>query len=96
MLVGAAALLALGAACGGEGKERLLADAACAGGGQMETAYLEGSAEHPDPVLEEVLRLQEAGEVREVAIMESFPVQIQLTACPRIIRRLEEMPRKAE
>lgn len=81
--------------CGGahyEGRADGAHKAKCEGGG--ETAYIVGSAEHPDPVLQEVLRLQDEGAARDVQIMESFPVQIRLTACPDIISQLEGMPRK--
>lgn len=53
-----------------------------------------GSAEHPDPVLEEVRRLEERGEVRDVIVMESFPVQIRLKAAPVVIEQLNAIPRE--
>lgn len=52
-----------------------------------------GSAESPDPVLERVVQLEEAGVISGVVIMESFPVQIRLMAPQQIIDELEAMPR---
>ncbi|VAX06881.1 hypothetical protein MNBD_ALPHA03-173 [hydrothermal vent metagenome] len=51
-----------------------------------------GSAETPDPVLEKVLELEKKGLIWNVIIMESFPVQIQLTAPQDIIDMLKSIP----
>ena len=53
-----------------------------------------GSAEHPDPVLERVTSLERQGVLKNVVIMESFPVQIKLTGPADIVKELELIPRK--
>lgn len=54
-----------------------------------------GSAEHPDPVLERAMAYQREGQLKIEAVMESYPVQIRLSAPQRIIDELKAMPRKA-
>ena len=53
-----------------------------------------GSAESPDPILERVIELEEDGIVKNVIVMESFPVQIRMTAPRYIIDELNAMERK--
>ncbi len=53
-----------------------------------------GSAESPDPVLERVITLEQQGVLKNVVIMESFPVQIQLTGPANVVKELELIPRK--
>lgn len=53
-----------------------------------------GSAENPDPVLERVLELERQGIIRNLSVMESFPVQIKFTGPAAIVKELEEIPRK--
>jgi len=53
-----------------------------------------GSAEHPDPVLEKVRVLEKKGMLRNVIVMESFPVQIRVTGPKMIIEEIQKMPRK--
>ena len=53
-----------------------------------------GSAESPDPVLERVIALERQGVLKNVVIMESFPVQIQLTGPADVVKELELIPRK--
>ena len=58
------------------------------------TAVIVGSAESPDPVLVWVRQLERDGKVRDVTVMESFPVQIRLTAPQHIIDELRASKRK--
>lgn len=58
------------------------------------TAVIIGSAETPDPVLVWVRNLEREGKVRDVVVMESFPVRIRLTAPQQIVDELEVMKRK--
>lgn len=58
------------------------------------TAVIVGSAESPDPVLVWVRQLEREGKVRDVIVMESFPVQIRLTAPRHIIDELRVTKRK--
>jgi ACR3 family arsenite efflux pump ArsB len=58
------------------------------------TAIIVGSAESPDPVLVWVKQLEREGRVRDVIVMESFPVQIRLTAPQHIIDELKATRRK--
>lgn len=53
-----------------------------------------GSAEHPDPVLEKVRILENKGVLKNVIVMESFPVQIRVTGPRAIIEVIQKMPRK--
>ena len=53
-----------------------------------------GSAEYPDPILERVQALEKSGVLRDVIVMESFPVQIRVTGPKLIIEGLKKMPRK--
>jgi len=58
------------------------------------TAVIVGSAESPDPILVWVKQLEREGNVRDVFVMESFPVQIRLTAPQHIIDELNVAKRK--
>lgn len=58
------------------------------------TAVIVGSAESPDPVLVWVKQLEREGKVRDVIVMESFPVQIRLTAPRHIVDELKVAKRK--
>lgn len=58
------------------------------------TAVIVGSAEAPDPVLVWVKQLEREGKVRDVIVMESFPVQIRLTAPQHVIDELKAAKRK--
>lgn len=58
------------------------------------SAVIVGSAESPDPVLVRVKELEGEGKVRDVIVMESFPVQIRLMAPQHIIDELKVMKRK--
>jgi len=59
----------------------------------MERALIVGSAETPDPVLTKVRELEKAGIVKDVVVLESFPVQIHLTASKKVIDELNGIPR---
>jgi uncharacterized lipoprotein YajG len=59
----------------------------------MERALIVGSAEAPDPVLTRVRELEKDGVVKDVVVLESFPVQIRLSAPKRIIEELNRIPR---
>ena len=60
----------------------------------MVRALIIGSAEHPDPVLERVRELEKNGNLQNVIVRESFPVQIEVTGPKSIIKKLEAIPRK--
>jgi len=59
----------------------------------LQETLIIGSAESPDPVLLKVEELEKSGIVKDVVIMESFPVQIHLKAPKYIIDELNEIPR---
>lgn len=59
----------------------------------LEAATIVGSAQSPDPVLEKVRALEKSGVVKDVMVMESFPVQIRLRAPKQVIEELQAMPR---
>lgn len=59
----------------------------------MERALIIGSAEFPDPVLTRVRELEKSGVVKDVVVLESFPVQIHLHAPKKIIDELNKIPR---
>ncbi len=59
----------------------------------MQSALIVGSAEFPDPVFEKVQLLERQGIVKDVVVLESFPLQIRLRAPERIIEELNAMPR---
>ena len=61
---------------------------------EMVSALIMGSAEHPDPVLQKVLKLEKDGIIQHVIVMETFPVQINLIGPRNVIKQLESMPRK--
>ena len=63
-------------------------------GQEVITTDVMGSAESPDPVLERVMALEDEGIVQNVIVMESFPVQIRLTAPRYIIDEINAMVRK--
>lgn len=60
---------------------------------ELKDVLIIGSAEHPDPVLKRVQNLEKKGILRNVIVMESFPVQIQVTGPKNIIEELQIMPR---
>ena len=59
----------------------------------MERTMIVGSAESPDPVLTKVKELEKSGVVKDVIVLESFPVQIQLRAPKKTIEELNKIPR---
>jgi len=59
----------------------------------MERALIIGSTEFPDPVLTRVRELEKSGVVKDVVVLESFPVQIHLHAPREIIDELNKIPR---
>lgn len=59
----------------------------------IERAMIVGSAESPDPVLTRVRELEKSGVVKDVLVLESFPVQIQLRASKKTIEALNQIPR---
>lgn len=61
---------------------------------ELHDVLIIGSAEHPDPVLERVRVLEKKGLLRNVIVMESFPVQIRVTGSKTIIEEIQKMPRK--
>ena len=81
------AALVFSTGCSNESKRAVVSDAS------MERTLIVGSAESPDPVLEKVRVLEKAGIVKDVVVMESFPVQIRLRAPKEIIDELNAIPR---
>ncbi len=62
--------------------------------GEVEDVLIIGSAEHPDPILEMVQDLEKKEILRDVIILESFPVQIWVTGPNNVIENLQKIPRK--
>jgi hypothetical protein len=62
--------------------------------GNLIDALIIGSAESPDPVLERVTELEKKGMVKDVVVLESFPLQIHLKATKEVIEELKKIPRK--
>jgi len=60
---------------------------------RMEKALIMGSAESPDSVLQRVRQLELKRVVRDVVVLESFPVQIHLKAPQAVINELNSMSR---
>ncbi len=58
-----------------------------------ERALIVGSAETPDPVLTRVRELEKNGTVKDVVVLESFPLQIRLSAPKTVIDELNKIPR---
>ncbi len=61
--------------------------------GRLKEALIIGSAESPDPVLQRVHALEREGVVKDVVVLESFPVQIHLKASQYVIDELNNIPR---
>ncbi len=61
---------------------------------QSVTKTVVGSAESPDPILTEVQKLEREGVLKDVVVMESFPLQIKVTGPASVIEKLEKLPRK--
>ena len=61
---------------------------------ELHDVLIIGSAEYPDPVLERVWVLEKKGVLRNVIVMESFPVQIRVTGPKINIEEIQKMPRK--
>lgn len=61
---------------------------------ELVTKVITGSAETPDPILVKVRELERGGVLKNVRVMESFPVQIAVTGPGKVIEKLEKMPRK--
>jgi hypothetical protein len=59
----------------------------------MERALIIGSAEAPDPVLTRIRELEKDGVVKDVVVLESFPLQIRLSASKKTIDELNKIPR---
>lgn len=81
------AALVFSTGCSNESKRAVVSDS------PMAHTLIVGSAESPDPVLEKVRALEKAGIVKDVVVMESFPVQIRLRAPKEIIDELNAIPR---
>ncbi|MDO6708326.1 hypothetical protein [Photobacterium sp. 1_MG-2023] len=67
---------------------------ACSASNDWRRVMILGSAEVNDPVLNQVRMLEKTGQVKDVTVLESFPVQIWLTASEKTIESLEKIPRK--
>jgi hypothetical protein len=61
---------------------------------EIVVATIQGSTESPDPVLVKVRELERKGVLTNVVIMESFPLQIEVTGPRSVINELESMSRK--
>jgi len=61
--------------------------------GNLIDTLIIGSAESPDPVLKRVKELEKNGIVKDVVVLESFPVQIHLKATEEVIEELNNIPR---
>jgi DNA-binding Lrp family transcriptional regulator len=59
----------------------------------MERALIIGGAETPDPVLTRIRELEKDGVVKDVVVLESFPLQIRLSAPRKTIDELNKIPR---
>ena len=57
-------------------------------------ATIIGSAETPDPILEKVKLLESQELVKDVLVLESYPIKIRLKAPEEIINELNALPRK--
>lgn len=90
----ATALLLGVAGCGGANRPPQAPAGTVPDAAALEAATITGSAESPDPVLERVRALEARGEVVDVVVQESFPVQIRLRAPRRVIDELQAMPRE--
>ena len=81
------AALALSTSCGNGNKQVVMDNA------PMERVLIVGSAESPDPVLTRIKELEKSGAVKDVVVLESFPVQIHLRASKQVIDELNAIPR---
>lgn len=55
---------------------------------------IQGSYEHPDPILEKVQELEREGLLKNIVIRESFPVQIEVTGPKNVIEMIQAIPKK--
>ncbi|MEW5251162.1 hypothetical protein [Microbulbifer discodermiae] len=55
---------------------------------------IRGAKMTPDPVLQEVQRLEQSGRVKNVVVLESYPLQIWLSADPETIKKLQALSDK--
>lgn len=53
-----------------------------------------GSLKTPDPVLREVQRLEQLGQVKDVVILESHPLQIWFSSDLETIEKLKSLSKK--
>ncbi|WP_459779516.1 hypothetical protein [Photobacterium sp. R1] len=67
---------------------------ACTATDSWKRVMILGSAEANDPVLAQVEVFEKNGLVKDVTVLESFPVQIWLTASQETIDSLQQIPRK--
>ncbi len=65
----------------------------CTNSEELKDVLIIGSAEHPDPVLEKVIDLEKKGIIKNVIVMELFPVQIRATGPKNVIENLQKIPR---
>ncbi len=81
------------AGCQGSPADEAASAAAATPMPDFQPAQLRGSAQTPDPVLQRVRELERAGSVREVVVLESYPVQIHLEGTAQALAELERIPR---
>lgn len=67
---------------------------ACSTTDSWQRVMILGSAEANDPVLAQVEAFEKSGLVKDVTVLESFPVQIWLTASKETIETLQQIPRQ--
>lgn len=58
---------------------------------EWQRIMIRGTTMTPDPVLLEVQRLEQLGEVKNVVILESYPLQIWLSADSMTIEKLQAL-----
>ncbi|MDP5208346.1 hypothetical protein [Microbulbifer sp. 2205BS26-8] len=61
---------------------------------EWQRIMVRGSLMTPDPVLLEVQRLEQLGQVKDVVILESYPLQIWLSADPVTVKKLQLLSKK--
>jgi len=61
---------------------------------EWQRVMVRGSLKTPDPVLREVQRLEQLGQVKDVVILESYPLQIWFSADLETIEKLKSLSKK--
>lgn len=61
---------------------------------ELQRVMIRGTELTPDPVLLEIQRLEKLGKVKEVVILESYPLQIWISADSSTIKKLQSLSKK--